>query len=280
MKISLLEWWPACLVAWSPQSRYCLHWWEQDPSSAGWWLADQFHHAGTCQGSWLGGQPIRGVGQWPNWLNYPGDQRSLYQSYQVHGLPGADRRNTQLQWGTSHPSSRRWACFCQEGAYYSRNPDIPRIRIVNCMKESEMEKAPHEWENVCLGYEVHNQLYSHWANVEPNELFPTNTGQDPMDLDKLVKLAKPVVVPAFSSAIVKGLTAETIITGHHLHIMTQAPYLEDKANLPIRLYVLCNYCKMKDSSRSVYLVLRNGTSQPIHLSGAARRMSGHGESGT
>ena len=28
--------------------------------------------------------------------------------------------------------------------------------VVNCMKESEMEKAPPEWENVCLGYEVHN----------------------------------------------------------------------------------------------------------------------------
>ena len=94
-----------------------------------------------------------------------------------------------------------------------------------------------------------------------------NTGQDPTDLDKVVKLSKPVVVPAFGSAIVKGLTDETIITGHQLHIMTQEPYLEDEANLPIGLYVLRNYCKMKDSSRSVYLVLRNGTSRPIHLSG-------------
>ena len=114
--------------------------------------------------------------------------------------------------------------------------------------------------------------------MEPDKLFPTNTGQDPMDLDELVKLAKPVVVPAFSSAIVKGLTTKTIITGHRLHIMMQAPYLEDKANLPIRLYVLHNYCKIKDSSQSIYLVLRNWTSQNIHLSGAARQMSGHGES--
>ena len=38
-------------------------------------------------------------------------------------------------------------------------------RVVNCMKELEMEKAPPEWENVCLGYEVHNRLYSHQANV-------------------------------------------------------------------------------------------------------------------
>ena len=28
--------------------------------------------------------------------------------------------------------------------------------VINCMKESEMEKAPPKWENVHLGYEVHN----------------------------------------------------------------------------------------------------------------------------
>ena len=28
--------------------------------------------------------------------------------------------------------------------------------VVNCMKESEMEEAPPKWENVHLGYEVHN----------------------------------------------------------------------------------------------------------------------------
>ena len=139
--------------------------------------------------------------------------------------------------------------------------------IINCMKESEMEKAPPEWENVCLGYEVHNPLYSPRANLEPNEPLPINSGWDPMDLDEVVKLSKPVVVPAFGSTIVKGLMEETIITGHRLHIMTQAPYSEDEANLPAGLYVLRNYCEMKDSSQLVYFVLRNGTSRPIHLSG-------------
>ena len=28
--------------------------------------------------------------------------------------------------------------------------------VINCMKETEMEKAPPEWENVHLGHEVHN----------------------------------------------------------------------------------------------------------------------------
>ena len=101
--------------------------------------------------------------------------------------------------------------------------------------------------------------------MEPDEPFPTNTRQDPTDLDEVVKLAKPMAVPGFSSVILKGLTAKTIITGHRIHVMMQAPYPEDEANLPVRLYVLHSYCKMKDSSRSVYLVLRNGTSQPIRL---------------
>ena len=123
-KIPLLEWWPACLVAWPPQSGNCLHWWEQDPGTAGWWLADQFLHAGICQGSWVGGQPIGEVSQWPNGPSYPGDQRSSYWSYRVCGLLGADRGNTQLQWGTSRPSSRQRVCFCQKGTNYSRNPDV------------------------------------------------------------------------------------------------------------------------------------------------------------
>ena len=29
-------------------------------------------------------------------------------------------------------------------------------RVVNCMKESEMEKAPPEWENIHMAYEVHH----------------------------------------------------------------------------------------------------------------------------
>ena len=94
-----------------------------------------------------------------------------------------------------------------------------------------------------------------------------NTGRDPTDLNEVVRLSKPVVVPAFGSTIVKGLMEETIIMGHWLHVMTQAPYPEDEANLPIGLYVLRNYCEMKDSSRLVYLVLRNGASWPICLSG-------------
>ena len=111
-------------------------------------------------------------------------------------------------------------------------------RVVNCMKESEMERAPPEWENVRMAYEVHHRLFSFRANCEPNEPFPTNTMEDPTDLDEVVKLCNPVVVPAFGSSIVKGRTAETMMTTMKLNVMTQVPYAEDGANLPVGLYVL------------------------------------------
>ena len=53
--------------------------------------------------------------------------------------------------------------------------------------------------------------------------------------------------------------------GHRLNIMTQAPYPDDKADLPNGLYVMRMYTKLKDGSRSVFIVLWNLTAQPIHL---------------
>ena len=37
--------------------------------------------------------------------------------------------------------------------------------------------------------------------------------------------------------IVKGRTKNTVMMGNKLHVMTQAPYHEDHANLPNGLYV-------------------------------------------
>ena len=180
------------------------------------------------------GHPIQGIGG-----VHTGAIGYMVFQVQIEGIPSYNEEQVTL-------------VVNDESAFARKVPIILGTltlhRVVNCMKESEMEKAPPKWENICLGYEVHNRLYSHQANVEPDEPFPMNTGQDPTDLDEVVKLAKPMVVPTFGSMIVKGLTTEMIIMGHYLHIMTQAPYPEDEANLPIGLYVLRNYCEMKDSS--------------------------------
>ena len=53
--------------------------------------------------------------------------------------------------------------------------------------------------------------------------------------------------------------------GHWLNIMTQAPYSDDKADLPNGLYVMRMYMELKDGSQNVSVVLRNLTARPIHL---------------
>ena len=56
-----------------------------------------------------------------------------------------------------------------------------------------------------------------------------------------------------------------MMMGHQLSIMKQAPYSDDKADLPNGLYVMSTYTELKDGSRSVFIVLRNLTARPIHL---------------
>ena len=53
--------------------------------------------------------------------------------------------------------------------------------------------------------------------------------------------------------------------GHRLNVMMQAPYSDDRADLPNGLYVMRTYTELKDGSRSVSVVLRNLTARPIHL---------------
>ena len=47
--------------------------------------------------------------------------------------------------------------------------------------------------------------------------------------------------------------------------MTQAPYLKDRANLPVGVYVIPTYLELWDGSRSVTIVLRNLTDRLVHL---------------
>ena len=47
--------------------------------------------------------------------------------------------------------------------------------------------------------------------------------------------------------------------------MTQAPYPEDKADLPNGLCIMRMYTELKDDSRYVSIVMWNLTTWPIHL---------------
>ena len=56
-----------------------------------------------------------------------------------------------------------------------------------------------------------------------------------------------------------------MMMGYKLHIMTQASYPEDRANLPNGVYVVKTYTELHDGSRNVSVVLRNLMGKPVHL---------------
>ena len=96
-------------------------------------------------------------------------------------------------------------------------------------------------------------------------IMPTNMGENPTDLDKLILLKNKTTIPAFESIILHCRTRRTMMMGYKLHVMTQATYLEDRANLPNGVYVVKTYTEFHDGSRNVSVVLCNLTGKPVHL---------------
>ena len=53
--------------------------------------------------------------------------------------------------------------------------------------------------------------------------------------------------------------------GYKLHVMTQATYPGDRANLPNGIYVVKTYTELRDGSHNVLIVLHNLMGKPVHL---------------
>ena len=94
---------------------------------------------------------------------------------------------------------------------------------------------------------------------------PTNTNQNPLDLNEKVFLKNKCTIPRFESVVVRARTHCMMMMGYCLNIMTQAPYIEDWANLPVGVYVILTYSELRDGSWSVTVVLHNLTGKPVHL---------------
>ena len=143
-------------------------------------------------------------------------------------------------------------------------------RLCHQMKESEIETAPEEWQHTLLSYKASRNVsilpMAAQLDQDSNVKYPTNTGQNLTDLDEPVLLKDRVIIQAFTSRIVHVRTQRTFIKGHHLNIMVQPPYPEDKVKLPLGLYVQQVYTELKDVSQNVSTVLHNGTGKPMHLS--------------
>ena len=115
-------------------------------------------------------------------------------------------------------------------------------RLTRCMKESEISNGPPEWKMAIASYEV--SLAMRAFTAEHGTKFPTNTGQDPLDLNETVILKGKYTIPAFSSIIAHGQTKKMFMIGHRLNVMVQPPYFEDEANLPVGLYVQWVYTEL------------------------------------
>ena len=147
---------------------------------------------------------------------------------------------------------------------------MPTIhQLCHQMKESVIDSAPDEWQHALCSYEATQGIFLQSMMLGTDNKngvkYPTNTGQNPMDLDELILLMEKVIIPAFTSQIVRACMKKTYMQGHQLNVTVQPPYPEDEVRLPVGLYIQHIYTELKNGSQSVSTVLRNRMGKPIHL---------------
>ena len=130
-------------------------------------------------------------------------------------------------------------------------------RVIQTMKESEIHETPSKWQAARVTFEWMQGFQLQRTSLAERLKFPTNTAEDPLDLNEKVLLTDKCTILGFQSVIAHGHTQNTMMMGHRLNVMMQAPYPDDKAGLPNGLYVMRTYTKLKDGSWSVSVVLRN-----------------------
>ena len=136
-------------------------------------------------------------------------------------------------------------------------------RVVWALKESELDTIPEEWQRARCAHEYINSFFV--RSMNPAGPMPTNTNQNPLDLNEKVLLKNKCTIPRFESVVVWVRTHCMMMMGYRLNVMTQAPYVEDRANRLVGVYVIPTYSELRDSSRSVAIVLCNLTGKPVHL---------------
>ena len=69
--------------------------------------------------------------------------------------------------------------------------------VIRALKESEMETAPEEWQRARVVHECANEFFM--RSMNPAEPMPTNTNQNPLDLDEKVLVKNKCTIPGFES---------------------------------------------------------------------------------
>ena len=137
--------------------------------------------------------------------------------------------------------------------------------VVAVMKESNLNNAPMEWQASKTSYKLANDFLMRRLHLEPEGGFPTNTGENPVNLDETVSLTSKCVALPFELVVMYGCTQLTMMTDHQINIMTQTPYPDDMAALLNGIYITRVYTDMKPGRHQVSVIIRNMTSRPIHL---------------
>ena len=114
-------------------------------------------------------------------------------------------------------------------------------RVLQTMKESDMHDAPTEWQSARVTHKWMQGFQYQQASLGERLKFLTNTAGDPLDVDEKVLLTDKCTIPGFQSVVAHGRTQNTMMMGHRLNVMTQAPYPNDKADLSNGLYVMRTY---------------------------------------
>ena len=80
------------------------------------------------------------------------------------------------------------------------------------------------------------------------EPMPTDNCEEALNLDEKVFLKNKCTIPRW--------THQTMMMGYQLNVMTQALYVEDKANLLNGIYKVRTYLKLQDGSQSIAIIPR------------------------
>ena len=84
--------------------------------------------------------------------------------------------------------------------------------VVLALKESELDTVPEEYQRA---RQVHEYIHGFFARaMNPAEPMPTNTYQNPLDLNEKVFLKGKCTIPGFESIVVWARTHQTMMMGY------------------------------------------------------------------
>ena len=77
-----------------------------------------------------------------------------------------------------------------------------------------MHDTGSEWQAARVTYEWMQGFQFRRASLAERLKFPTNTAEDPLDLNEKVSLTDKCMIPGFQSVVADGHTQSTMVMGH------------------------------------------------------------------